>query len=398
MDNTAINTNRLIVGVDIGKYFHQATIIDQSGRVIGPSVRFANTTSGGQTLLTAVSRVNPANMPVSFGLEATGHYWLPLYSFLSEKGFSVSVINPYQSDAWRKVYLSSVKTDKEDSFLIADIIRFGNFQGSIFPSEELMSLRNLSRFRIHLSQQMTDTKRRIITVMDMVFPEFESLFSNMFGKAARELLKSYPLPDDLEGIGLVKLTNLLDRLSKGHFKKDKAMEIKNLAKDSFGVSFALDSFTLELSLLLKQLEFLEGQETTVEEKIKALLPQGCFLLTIPGVSETLAATLISEIGDIKRFQKSAQLVSYAGINPTVRQSGNFFGTKNQMSKKGSPYLRLALWQAAIVGIRVNPTLKVFYDQKCAEGKNHMAAIGAASRKLTGIIFAILRDQKPFRVV
>lgn len=395
MKHAVPTRNHLLVGVDIGKHVHQATVIDDDGTVIGGSIRFANTTGGAETLLIRIASVNQANLPVVFGLEATGHYWLALYCFLADKGFPVSIINPYQSDAWRKVYLSSVKTDKEDSFLIADILRFGNFSQTKMADEDTIALRNLSRFRIQLTQQLTDTKRRIITVMDTVFPEFEGLFSNMFGKTARELLKSYPLPVDVAGIGLRKLTNLLTRLSKGHFQKDKAMEIKTLAKDSFGVGFALDSFTLELSLLLKQLEFLEGQQRVVEERIKTLLPADCLLLTVPGINHVLAATIISEIGDIHRFQRSGQLVSYAGINPTVRQSGNFLGTRNRMSKKGSPYLRLALWQAAVVGVRFNPILKSFYEQKISEGKNHMAVIGAVSRKLTGIIFAMLRDQKPF---
>lgn len=393
--NPALDSDGLIVGVDIGKHFHQATIIDRSGKIIGGSVRFPNTTAGGNTLLSRVESVNPNHLAVTFGLEATGHYWLPVYCFLKDKGFKVFVINPYQSDAWRKVYLSSVKTDKEDAFLIADILRFGNFSQTKMADEDTIALRNLSRFRVQLTQQLTDTKRRIITVMDTVFPEFEGLFSNMFGKTARELLKSYPLPVDLAGIGLRKLTNLLTRLSKGHFQKDKAAEIKALAKDSFGVGFALDSFTLELSLLLKQLEFLEDQQQTVEERIKILLPADCLLLTVPGINHILAAAIVSEIGDIHRFKRSGQLVSYAGINPTVRQSGNFLGTKNRMSKKGSPYLRLALWQAAVVGVRHNPVLKSFYEQKISQGKNHMAVIGAVSRKLTGIIFAILRDQQPF---
>lgn len=393
--DAVVADNRLLVGVDIGKHFHQAAVIDAAGRMIGGSIRFANTIGGAETLLTRIASVNQTNLPVVFGLEATGHYWLALYSFLTGKGFPVSVINPYQSDAWRKVYLSSVKTDKEDAFLIAGILRFGSFSETKMADEDMISLRNLSRFRIQLTQQLTDTKRRIITVMDTVFPEFEGLFSNMFGKTARELLKNYPLPADPAGVGLTKLSNLLIRLSKGHFQKDKAAEIKALAKDSFGVSFALDSFTLELSLLLKQLEFLEEQQQVVEDRITTLLPIDCLLLTVPGINHVLAAAIISEIGDIHRFKRSGQLVSYAGINPTVRQSGNFLGTKNRMSKKGSPYLRLALWQAAVVGIRYNPVLKSFYEQKVSQGKNRMAALGAVSRKLTGIIFAILRDQQPF---
>jgi len=331
-----------------------------------------------------------------FGLEATGHYWLALYSFLVGKGYPVSVINPYQSDAFRKVHLSTTKTDKEDSFLIADLLRFGSFQETKMATEQMVSLRNLSRFRVTMSQQITDTKRRIVTIMDQVFPEFETLFSNSFGKTAKALLEDYPTPESLETVTTRKLTNFLAKLSKGRFKKAKADEIKQKAEASFGIDFALDSLKLELSLLLKQLDFLTIQIAVVEAEIGKLMETvPTTLKTLPGVDTILAAAILSEIGDITRFQTSAQLVSFAGINPTVHQSGQFTGTKNHMSKKGSPYLRLALWKASITSVRFNPILKTYYAQKLKDGKPHMTVIGAVSRKLTGIIFAMMRDNKDF---
>lgn len=390
-------SNKLIVGIDIGKNFHQATVIDESGQILGGSVRFPNTVAGAELLLSRISSVNTNPLPVVFGLEATGHYWLALYSYLVGKGYPVSVVNPYQSDAFRKVHLSTTKTDKEDSFLIADLLRFGSFAETKLATENLIALRNLTRFRVCYLQSITDAKRRILTILDQVFPEFESLFSDTFGKTGRALIKNYSTPEELEKISLRKLTNMVTKLSKGHFKKDKALEIKLKAQTSFGIKFALDSFTLQLDLLLKQLEFLEKQLTVIEKEIVFLMPKQCVLMTLPGVDAHLAASILAEIGDIKRFRTSAQLVSFAGINPTVKQSGNFLGNRNHMSKKGSSYLRLALWQAAITGARFNPVLKEYYQQKIKEGKNHMTAIGAVARKLTGIIFAMLRDQTAFTV-
>ena len=388
--------NKLIVGIDIGKRTHVATVLDEAGAELGRPFSFSNTTAGGELLLSRIAGLNSNSSSVVFGLEATGHYWLALYSFLNQKGYKVSVINPYQSDAWRKVYLSSTKTDKEDAFLIADIIRFGSFAQTKIADENIVSLRNLSRFRVTLSQQITDTKRRIVTVLDQVFPEFESFFSDSFGKTAMALLEEYPTPESLELITTGKLTNLITKLSKGHFKKDKAEEIKQKAQTSFGIDFALDSFKLELSLLLRQLDFLDEQITVVEKEIKELMENiPTTLMTLPGIDTILAAAILSEIGDIKRFQTSSQLVSFAGINPTVHQSGQFTGTKNKMSKKGSPYLRLAIWKASITSVRFNPILKGYYEQKLKEGKNHMIVIGAVSRKLTGIIFAMMRDNKEF---
>lgn len=390
---------KLYVGIDIAKRYHQATVIDETGSIIGGSIRFTNTTKGAELLIRHITSVQKNQGPLLFGLEATGHYWLSLYSFLTGKGYDVVVINPYQSDAWRKIHLSVVKTDKEDAYLIADILRFGSFAKTQVPDEALVSLRNLTRFRTAMMLQMSDTKRRLLTILDQVFPEFETLFSSVFGKTATGILDAYSTPDMLESLSVRKLTNVVSRLSKGRFGKNKAIEIKEKATTSFGVTFALDSFTIQLKLLLKQLDLLKSQidqlDTDIARRMNLL---SSVLPSIPGVGVTTAASIHSEIGDITRFKRSSQLVAFAGINPTVRQSGNFLGNKNKMSKKGSPYLRLALWQAALVASRANPTLKAFYEQKLTEGKHPMTAIGAVARKLTGIIFAMLRDNKPFVVV
>lgn len=335
--------NKLIVGVDIGKSTHYATILDSAGRKLGGVIKFSNSLKGGQLLLERILSEKPEDRNVIFGLEATGHYWLPLYSFLTGKGFSVYVINPYQSDAWRKMLLSSTKTDKEDSFVIADIIRFGHHEETKISDERIIALKNLCRFRINLQQQVTDSKRRVITILDQIFPEFASAFSTIFGKTAKAILDTASTPEELKVISVRKLTNLVKKASRGRFGKEKAIEIKDKAATSFGIKLATDTFQLQLELLLEQVSFLESQLTKIEQKISTLLPKvDSVLTTLPGVGTITAATIIAEIGDIKRFSNSGQLVSYAGINPTVRQSGNFMGNRNRMSKKGSPYLRLAL--------------------------------------------------------
>lgn len=389
---------KLIIGVDIGKRFHQATIIDETGQILGGSIRFPNSIKGAELLLTRIASVNRDNLPLVFGLEATGHYWLALYSFLTEKGYSVYVINPYQSNAWRKVYLSTTKTDKEDSFLIADLLRFGSFSETKLASEQMISLRNLTRFRISLNQQMTDTKRRIITILDQIFPEFEELFSNTFGKTAKTILKNHPTPQEIDNLGVRKLTKLIAKFSKGRFKEQKAIEIKDAAANSFGINFSLDSFTLQLKLLMEQLEFLEKQLGVIDQEVNSIMDKvNSVLVSLPGVGITLAASIHAEIGDINRFRTSSQLASFAGIDPTVRQSGDFTGSKNRMSKKGSPYLRLALWQAAVTSVKFNPVLKEYYEQKLSEGKHHMTVLGAVAMKLTRIIFAMLKNQERFVV-
>ena len=301
MEETVIK--RFIVGIDVGKRFHQAAIISDSGKSISRQIKFPNTTVGAETLITKIKEINPDNLPISFCLEATGHYWLSLYSFLVNRKYLVSVINPYQSDAWRKVQMSTTKTDKQDALLIADLYRFGIMPETKLGSEEYISLRNLTRFRVAVAQQIHDTKRRIVTVLDQIFPEFESFFPQIFGKTARALLSDFPTPNSLDDISLCKLTNLINKVSKGRFGRGKAEEIKGAAQNSFGVTFAMDSFSLELKLLLKQLEFLEEEIGTLEQEIEKIMGKiKTSITTLPGIGKILAAEIVAEIGDPARFK------------------------------------------------------------------------------------------------
>ena len=267
----------LIVGIDIGKHYHQATVIDDSGQILGGSVRFPNTTAGAELLLKRITSVNLEGLPLLFGLEATGHYWLPLYAYLTEKGYQIVVLNPYQSDAFRKVSMSSTKTDKEDALLIAELLRFGCFPQTKMADEDMIALRNLTRFRLTLNQQVTDSKRRILTILDKIFPEFESMFSDIFGKTGRSLLKKYPTPEEMETVSLKKLTSLITKLSKGHFKEEKAQEVKMKTKISFGITLALESLTLQLKLLLETLEFTEKQLKVVALRLQYIQIQFCHM-------------------------------------------------------------------------------------------------------------------------
>ena len=382
------------VGIDIAKRHHEAAILDESGKVILKKLKFENSHQGYDKLM---NQVHKLNSEVVFAMEATGHYWLPLYAHLRSDKQIIHVINPIQSDALRGLYIRKTKNDAIDAQIIADVVRFGRYCKTSVAPEDLLSLRELCRQRFYIVDTASDFKRKVIALMDQLFPEYQKIFSDTFGKSSLELLSNYTTPEQMLEVDSNTLAELLKKASRGRFGLDKALEIQDKARNSFGIVMASSSFALIIRQLIEQIKSLEDSIDTFDKEIERLF--GNFdtqLTTITGIGTTLAATIFSEIsGNIQRFSESGKLAAFAGIDPTVKQSGEFTGTKNKMSKRGSPYLRRAVWLASTVAAFKDPAINQFYEKKKAEGKEYLTIIGHICRKMVSIIFAVLRDNKPY---
>ncbi|SHD75955.1 IS110 family transposase [Schnuerera ultunensis] len=188
------------VGIDVAKQNHEASIINSNGKLLDKSISFSNSKAGCNKLITVLERFEANTSNVIIGMEATGHYWVSLYSYLIDLGFDVYVINPIQSDAFRKMYIRQTKNDSKDSFVVAQIMRFGQFTSTSLADEDIMALRQLSRYRLALVDECSDWKRKRIALLDQVFPEYSKLFSDTFGVTSRELLSKYPTPEDMLSI------------------------------------------------------------------------------------------------------------------------------------------------------------------------------------------------------
>ena len=388
------------LGIDIGKNKHVASMIGNDGKPIFKAFSFTNTTEGGESLLEKLTICGAELHTLDIGLEATGHYWLALYSFLHDRGYKLHVINPIQTDGWRKgVEIRRRKTDVIDSLLIAELIRYGDFLEARLPDEAVLSLKNLTRFRSYLMDSIGDLKRKVICVLDQVFPEYESVFTNVFGKTSKEILLQFSTPADFETISADNLSELLASLSRKKLGREAAEKLSAAASKSFGITFCRDSFSFQLRMLIEQIKYIESQVDDTEYEINDIMAElDSPITSIPGIGKVTGAVILGEIGDITRFDNPAKLVAFAGIDATVRQSGEFEGSANKMSKRGSPYLRRALFQAALVaatGRYPDPVLNTFYLKKRAEGKHHYTCIGAVSRKLCYIIYAVLKENRPF---
>ena len=315
-----------IVGIDIGKNHHEASIVSPEGKQIGRSLRFATTHKGADSLMSFIFK-NIGNSPCVFGMEATGHYWYPIYSFLKAKGYTIYVINPIQSDSLRKMYIRQTKNDSIDSFLIAEVIRFGQF-----------------------------------------------------GTTSMGILEKYLTPENIENAPIDELFEIIKDKSHNRLTKAKAISIKEAAADTFGIKIAQDAFSFQLKQLIDRMNFLDKQIEALDCQILEYYEKfDCYLHTIPGIGIIGAATILAEIGDISRFKNSSSLIAFAGIDPTVRQSGEFNSTHNHMSKRGSPYLRHAIFLAATTCSFHNSPLNAYYKKKRDQGKHHLTATGAVAR-------------------
>jgi transposase len=382
-------------GIDIAKHKHDVVILNEAGDIQGKPLKIPNSKTGFDDLQNALAQLEA---PVLIGLKATGHYWLTLFDALSQAGYQLVLMNPIQIAAYRKSGVRKVKNDRKDAWWIADYIRIANLPPTDQQAPILLKLKELSRFRNSLVQRVSDLKRKVISILDRVFPEYETLFSNIFIKSSRALLQEAATAEEIAAFDLSELADILNAASRGRFGAEKALQIQNTAQSSIGVGFLVDAAQVEMQCLLQQLDLLLDQIKLLEKSISDLMGQiPQFITTIPGIGPVTGAVILGEIGDINRFEGSEQLVAYAGIDPSVYETGQFKANQAHMSKRGSPYLRQAIWQAATIAAIHDPELKAYYQKKRKQGKAYGTAIGAVCRKLLVRIFVILKEQRPYLI-
>ena len=386
----------IYVGIDIAKLNHYASAIDSDGVVLIEPFEFLNDNAGFYTLL---SKLNSFELDdIIIGLESTAHYGNNLVSFLVTKGLHVCVINPIQTATLRKNNIRKTKTDKVDTLVIAKAVALMDHPRFVTLYDiALMQLKNLGRFRMKLVKQRSRTKIQLTAYLDQVFPELQYFFkSGIHQKTVYAILKEAPSATRIASMHLTHLKNLLVSNSHGHFKKETALELRVLAQKSVGT--ADRSLSIQITQSIAQIELLDSQLDAVESEMKDIVTSlDSVIMTIPGIGPINGGMIIGEIGDITRFSKPRKLLAFAGLDPSVYQSGNFIAKKTKMSKRGSSALRYALMNAAHNIVKYNQTFKEYYDSKRAEGRGHYNALGHCAGKLVRIIYKMLKDDVEFNL-
>lgn len=388
----------IYAGVDVAKADHVIGAVDDRGGEQGKRMPFGNSAAGFERCEAWLEGVAETPADVLVGMEATGHYWMALYAFLVSKGYSVVVIDPVQVGAVRRLKgLDRVKNDRVDAGLIAETLRIGQYDPTRLATDEVQSLRTLTRYQQSLKAELAEVKTQCTCLLDSYFPEFSDAFPDMFGAAGRAVLSRSPLPSQVARRRVDSLQRDISSAARGSRRVDgRAAELKALAKRSVGIRLGEGAAAMQIQSLVRQMDFLDGECAKVERRVRELLELvEPLVLTIPGVSYTTGAQIVAEIGDAGRFRNAAAIVSYAGLNSGVNQSGKFDSGGGPITKHGSPYLRRALWLAANRARQYDPSLRAFYERKRREGKCHRVAVTAVARKLCHIVFAVMRDGVPY---
>ena len=383
----------IYVGIDIAKLNHFASAISSDGEVLLEPFKFTNDNDGFFLLLSKINSFDKDSLII--GLESTAHYGNNLLAFLVPKGFHVCLINPIQTSTMRKNNIRKTKTDKVDTFIICKTLMMQPHRFVTLYDIALMQLKNLGRFRQKTVKQRTRLKIQLTSYVDQVFPELQYFFkSGIHHKGCYSLLKEAPSPDAIASMHLTHLTHLLKSASHGHFKKETAVELRVLAQKSVGTSDK--SLSIQITQSIEQIELLDRQldqiESEMEDIVKSL---DSVIMTIPGIGYINGGMILGEIGDITRFTKPSKLLAFAGLDPSVYQSGNFQAKHTRMSKRGSRTLRYALMNAAHNVVKNNQTFKEYYDQKKSDGRSHYNALGHCAGKLVRIIHKMLTDNVEF---
>ena len=385
----------IYVGIDIAKLNHFATAISSDGEVLLEPFKFTNDNDGFCLLASKLNSFEKDQIII--GLESTAHYGNNLLMFLVPKGYNVCLINPIQTAQMRKNNIRKTKTDKVDTIIICKVLMMHPHRFVTLYDIGLMQLKNLGRFRQKIVKQRTRLKIQLTSYVDQVFPELQYFFkSGIHHKGCYALLKEAPTPDAIASMHLTHLTHLLKAASKGHFQKETAVELRVLAQKSVGSSDK--SLSIQITQSIEQIELLDRQLELIESEMKDIVTSlDSVIMTIPGIGYVNGGMILGEIGDITRFSNPSKLLAFAGLDPSVYQSGNFEAKHTRMSKRGSRALRYALINAAHNVVKNNKTFNNYYHQKVSEGRSHYNALGHCAGKLVRIIYKMLTDNVSFNL-
>ena len=385
----------IYVGIDIAKNTHWASAMNSDGEILLEPFSFQNNNEGFQKFISKLSTFDKQKMLI--GLESTAHYGENIISYLFNLDYKIGIINPIQTSNLRKSNIRKTKNDKVDTFIIIKSLTLNNYNLVTTRDINNIKLKGLSRSRHNLIVMRSRSKIQLASFIDQLFPELNKFFKgNLHLNVSYQLLKEYSSPKDISSLHLTKLSNILHDNSHGRYNKQDAIRLRELAKNSVGIDNP--TLSLQIKQAILQIELYTEQIEEVEKLSKQILDEmESKLLTIPGMSYNQATVIHGFIGDINRFNKSCQLLAYAGLDPSIYQSGNFEARSTRMSKRGNSLLRYNLVYAAHNLVLHNRTFKEYYDLKRSQGKTHYCALGHCAHKLVRVIFKMLKSNVDFNL-
>lgn len=386
----------IYIGIDVAKDKHDCFITNSDSEILFNVFTIPNNHEGFDTLFQRIKSVSDDFTNVKVGLEATGHYSYNLLGFLLDKGLTTFIINPLHTNLYRKsLSLRKTKTDKVDAHTIASMLmsdmNLKSYSDTSYHNEELKSL---TRYRFDKVQERSKLKTSVSRLVCILFPELEKLVPSLHMVSVYALLSEFPSASAVASAHLTRLTNLLSDASKGRYGKDTAVMFRDAARSSIGSHMPAKS--LELKHTIKLIRELDAEIEEIENEINSIMDEiNSPILTIPGISYRMGAMIIAEIGDFSRFDSPDKILAYAGLSPSTYQSGQLDGCYSHMEKRGSRYLRYALFNATKFVCNWDKTFSTYLAKKRAEGKHYNVAISHAAKKLVRVIYQLEKSKQAY---
>ena len=387
----------ICVGIDVAKNKHDCFILNSEGEILADVFTIPNNADGFDALLQTIRSCSCPEDTIKVGLEATGHYSYNILGFLLNKGLHTFVINPLHTNLYRKsLSLRKTKTDRVDARTIATMLMsdvdLKSYTDTAYHNEELKSL---TRYRFDKVRDRAKLKSSVSRLVCILFPELESLVPTLHMKSIYSLLEEMPGAKQISACHLTHLKSVLTEHSKGRYGKDKATEIREAARKSIGSSMPAKS--LELQHTIRLIRELDNEIMEIETMIENLmLETNSPITTIPGIGTRMGAMILAEVGDFSSFDSPDKILAYAGLSPSTYQSGQLTSTYAHMEKRGSRYLRYAIFNATKYVCLWDPTFEAYLAKKRAEGKHYNVAISHAAKKLVRLIYAMEKSGQPYR--
>lgn len=386
------------VGIDVAKDKHDCFIISSEGEVLADVFTIPNNMEGFHCLLEKIQGCSSPQDKIKVGFEATGHYSYNILGFLLDNGLPTYVLNPLHTNLYRKsLSLRKTKTDRVDARTIAAMLMsdvgLKPYTDTAYHNEELKSL---TRYRFDKVKERGKLKQSVSRLVCILFPELEKLLPTLHMVSVYALLEEFPGAQQIAGAHLTRLKSLLEDASRGRYGRDMAVEIRNAARASIGSVMSAKS--LELRHTIRLIRVLDAEIAEIEADIQAIMEQmNSPITTIPGIGYRMGAMILAEAGDFSRFDSPDKLLAYAGLSPSTYQSGQLKNCYAHMEKRGSRYLRYAIFNAAKFVCHWDPAFAAYLAKKRAEGKHYNVAISHAAKKLVRLIYALEKSREPYRL-
>ena len=393
-------------GIDVAKTNSRFVLIDNDGERFTKAFTLPNDTPNFNELLSRLNELKITADNVLIGLEATGIWWENLYSFLTEKGFKVIVLNPHQTNKYREALRKKAKTDDIDAYVIAGLLRSGEYASSFVPDETVQSLREITKLRYQFIKDRKRYEHQAYSLISLVFPEYQTTaIKNPFAIASMAILKIYPTAKHLALAKVKHIEKIVRSIQGNNFNISEIAQLINTAGQSVYSGKAKEARGLNLRLLLGQVEHIGDAIADLDKRMLEILsPEngndkndfpGANLLTIPGIGPKTLAAIISAVGsDGQSFTSGVKLIGHIGFFPRIYESGET-RVDNKISKRGPKYLRWALYIAAVACIKHNPQFRALYHKKKSQGKNSKQALICVAKKLAHLCLSMLKSGEAY---